>query len=81
MYLIVRNIIYCLNRHYHVNLKYCLWLSSREVVKDLYGGTDETIDAYNTSSFILSDLGQDGKLFAYEHLPQRLNSRIFLRKL
>ncbi len=77
LYQIIDDVVNCLNRYFDVNLKYCLWLADKEVVKNLYGGTDETIDAYSTSLFILSDLGRDGKLFAYESLPQKLNSRIF----
>lgn len=54
------------------NLKYCLWLANKETVRDYYGEgelPDEDIDAYECSDIILTDLGYDGALYAYEELP------------
>lgn len=70
---IVNQTVDCLSCHFNVKLMYCLWLADKEAVIDLYGGTEETMDAYSTSDFILSDLGRDGILFAYESLPQPIN--------
>lgn len=52
--------------------KYCLWLAEYDVVKNYYGKgelTKEEIDAYTESEMIISDIGFDGCLYAYEDLP------------
>lgn len=51
------------------HLRYGLWLASKKSVIDFYDGTEENINAYPISDVILSDLGDDGKLFAYEYFP------------
>lgn len=54
------------------NLKYCLWLANKETVIDYYGQgelSEDDIDAYECSDVILTDLGYDGALYAYEELP------------
>lgn len=57
-----------------VNIRYGLWLSTYEAVKDLYArGTDDVIDAYPTSIYIFSDLWPDGRLYGYAEEPQKQN--------
>lgn len=48
---------------------YGLWLATRNSVLSLYGGTPDTLNAYRPSGVILSDLGPDGALYAFEKLP------------
>lgn len=54
------------------NLKYALWLANLDVVIDYYSCNQSTEDiySYEESDIILSDLKADGKLFAYEELPE-----------
>ena len=51
--------------------KYCLWLADKDVVKDYYCKNMKEFDlcAFETSNIILSDLGHDGTLYAYEKWP------------
>ena len=53
-------------------IKYVIWLATKEAVIDLYSNGDENAEltAYETSEIILSDLGYDGLLFAYEKKPK-----------
>lgn len=68
-----RGLIDALNKYFKVSLRYCLWLASKAAVKQYYDvADDETIDAYSTSDYILSDLGESGVLFAYIDLPSPL---------
>ena len=50
-------------------LRYGLWLAGRDAVREVYGGNAD-IQAYLTGDAVLSDLGYDGKLYAYENNPQ-----------
>lgn len=50
-------------------LRYGLWLAKKDVVMNFYDGDEETISGYYVSDVILSDLGEDGILFAYETFP------------
>ena len=52
------------------NYRYALWLADKKTVKDYYEGDIGRIDAYYTSDMILSDLCEEGILFAYEDFPQ-----------
>lgn len=63
-----------INQELGKNLKYCLWLTSIEAVRDIYNGTE--IDAYQTSTTILSDINYDGTLYAYEEEPERIEKKI-----
>lgn len=51
------------------NFKYGLWLASKDAVQSLYDGSDD-IDAYEASDTVLVDLGYDGRLYAYESMPE-----------
>ena len=54
--------------------KYALWLADREIVKSLYGGTEEDIDEYKIEyTTPISDLGSEGKLYLYSELPEPIN--------
>lgn len=53
-----------------VNVKHVLWLASKQSVIDNYEGTEDNIEAYETSPVILSDLGEDGILFGYAEAPK-----------
>lgn len=53
--------------------KYGLWLASKEAVRLLYDGSEDDIDAYETSDTVLVDLGYDGRLYAYETMPEPIH--------
>ena len=55
------------------NLKYGLWLADYDRVKDMYAYDESSIEAYKVSDIILSDLGIDGILFAYDEMPEPIN--------
>lgn len=63
-----------INKKTNHNLKYALWLADKNVVEDMYAYDTLNIDAYNTSDVILSDLGYDGILFAYDEEPQPIKN-------
>lgn len=65
----IAELVKALNRHFGVELKYCLWLADLSVVSELYGGNEADVDAYGASQYKLSDLGRDGILFAYTEMP------------
>lgn len=70
------NIRDSLSRFYGKELRYCLWLADKDVVKELYDGNSaESVDAYKVSDYILSDLGRDGTLYAYEDFPEPVNDK------
>lgn len=54
------------------NIKYCLWLcDSIQDIIDSYDDIngDNSFDAYEKSSIILSNMCKYGKLYGYEHYP------------
>jgi len=54
--------------------KYALWLADKDAVKTYYGGTEEDIDEYETEYDIpISDLGNEGKLYLYSEIPEKIN--------
>ena len=60
---------------YNVPFTYVLWLAEEDGVKSYHslGETpvqDEDIDCYEESPYIISDLGFDGALYAYENIPK-----------
>lgn len=66
-------LVQALNFIHHKNITHCLWLADYDAVMNQYGKgriTAEDIDAYETSGVILSDLGIDGRLYAYEGNPE-----------
>ena len=74
----IRTIMKDLLKHIELNtghcIRYILWLASKDEVKDNYEGTEGCIDAYKTGPVILSDLGNDGILFGYDNLPEKITS-------
>lgn len=66
---VCEDIIQEINAQTGHNLKYALWLADYNVVAEIYSFDDSTIEAYKTSDIILSDLGRDGILFAYDKEP------------
>ena len=64
----IRNLISELSSIKGKNLKFVLWLTEKENVIELYEGNDGNISSYEISDVILSDLGPDGKLYAYESM-------------
>ena len=56
------------------NIKYGLWLADYDRVKDMYAYDESSIEAYKVSDIILSDLGIDGVLFAYDEMPKPINN-------
>lgn len=53
-------------------IKYAIWLADLDIVREIYSDSDDDIEAYEISDVVLSDLGEDGKLFGYETFPQSM---------
>ena len=47
-----------------------LWLAEREDVISRYNADEDSIDEYEVSDIILSDLGCDGRLYAFDYDPK-----------
>ena len=73
IYDICKDIVSEINKKTNHDLKYALWLADKSVVEDMYTDDPLNIDAYYTSDVILSDLGNDGILFAYGDYPEPIN--------
>ena len=58
-----------IGRQKGLHLRYGLWLAEVETVLLRYNGTVADTFAHGTSPVVLSNLGPDGVLFAYEELP------------
>lgn len=51
------------------DVKYALWLTDKEIAIRLYG---EELDEYPTGPVVISDLGQEGILYGYYHMPLKV---------
>lgn len=51
------------------DIQYALWLADKACVQGFYGGTDSSIEGYEASDVVLSDLRRSGILFGYEYEP------------
>lgn len=71
----IDNIVKSLNNYYSKDLKYVLWLADKAAVIHLYEGNENNMTAYIASPIILSDLGFDGRLYAYEDAPAPLEQQ------
>lgn len=58
-----------INHILNKNIKYALWLANENIIKNYYKG--KTIDYYETTNIILSNLGQEGILYGYEYFPTK----------
>jgi hypothetical protein len=54
----------------HTKINFVLWLAEKTSVETLYMNSSCTVYEYKTSDVVLSDLGFDGKLFAYKDRPE-----------
>lgn len=70
VYKVCKLIINEINKQTDHNLKYALWLAEYDAVSNIYSFNESSIEAYNTSDIILSDLGYDGILFGYDEKPE-----------
>ena len=70
VYKVCKLIINEINKQTDHNLKYALWLAEYDAVSNIYSFDESSIEAYNTSDIILSDLGYDGVLFGYDEEPE-----------
>lgn len=70
IYKVCKLIINEINKQTDHNLKYALWLAEYDAVSNIYSFDESSIEAYNTSDIILSDLGYDGILFGYDEEPE-----------
>ena len=70
VYKVCKLIINEINKQTDHNLKYALWLAEYDAVSNMYSFDESSIEAYNTSDIILSDLGYDGILFGYDEEPE-----------
>lgn len=66
---LINSMIRAVSRQTGMKLRYGLWLASRETVEQHYGA-GEQIDAYPVGDAVLSDLGPDGILYAYQTNPK-----------
>ena len=64
-------IIDMINRISHSNIRYVLWLATKENVIKHYSGNESNMTEYPTSPIILSDLGEEGYLFGFENCPKK----------
>ena len=74
---IIYQIVRKIKTYTGINIKYCLWLADKDIVSnpDNYGEFVKSpydIDAYEIGKIVLSDLGEDGKLYAYEEMPVKV---------
>lgn len=79
--LIIRSILQEVSSKTGMEIRYVLWLTTKEAATDpeWYGKymVDETdFDVYETSSVILADLDRDGKLYGYSKCPCPLAERL-----
>ena len=65
-----------LSKAVHKEIKYVLWLTSREDVLDLYEADPDDIDEYEVSDVILSDVGHDGRLYGYTNDPEPVKNSL-----
>ena len=70
---LIERMVEAVGRSVGKTLRYGLWLAGRDAVRQVYGGGDD-IQAYPAGDAILSDLGYDGLLFAYENNPKPLTT-------
>ena len=71
---IIYKLINELNNITGKNLKYAMWLTSKKVAIEYYNdGSTDNIYKYSVSNVILSDLEDDGLLYAYENIPEPIN--------
>lgn len=70
-------IIEMISKRVGFEIKYCLWLAELEYVQEYYNDNSlDEIDAYEISDVILSDIGNQGKLFGYAEIP-KIKARLF----
>lgn len=57
-----------------INIRYGLWLTSVDAIKSIYSfSISDSMEVYRYEpGLIISDVGFDGKLYAYEELPKPL---------
>lgn len=70
IYKVCKLIVNEINKQTDHNLKYALWLAEYDAVSNIYSFDESSIEAYNISDIILSDLGYDGVLFGYDEEPE-----------
>lgn len=77
---IIKDIEHTVNR----SIRYVLWLTEPAAIDECYAFSEEDgyeIDGYQISDIVLSDLGYDGTLYAYEQNPVPIESKIIHRQL
>ena len=65
---IAKTLVAELERIWRVKIRRVMWLADYDTVADMYcddGSETKNIKAYETSDYVLCDLGGDGVLFAY----------------
>lgn len=72
----INDLIECLNKLFNVNLKYGLWVcENKQTVIDYYDANEYNINTYDVSDgIIISDLGDEGVLYAFEFLPEPIEN-------
>ena len=67
-----QNILDEINKVLGKEINYVLWLSDtvEELLKEYYLNDDVLLDSYECSDIILSDLGDNGKLYGYTECPK-----------
>ena len=66
----IKDFILFLETVLKTKINFVLWLAEKTSVETLYMNSSCTVYEYKTSDVVLSDLGFDGKLFAYKDRPE-----------
>lgn len=72
----INDLIDNLNKIFGMDLRYGLWVcKNKQTVIDYYDASEYEIDAYDVSNgIIISDLGEEGILYAFEFLPEPMEN-------
>lgn len=72
----IDNLIDSLNKIFEIDLRYGLWVcENKQTIIDYYDANEYDVDTYDVSDgIIISDLGEDGILYAFEFLPQPIKN-------
>lgn len=68
-YNVINMIIHHIKEYYEKDLCYAIWLTDKEHFK---GIPEENILSYETSEYVIADLGSEGILYGYESIPAQV---------
>ena len=72
----IDDLIDSLNKIFEIDLRYGLWVcENKQTIIDYYDANEYDVDTYDVSDgIIISDLEEDGILYAFEFLPQPIKN-------